>query len=218
MSYPADEAKSIDEKSPKAAVAQPGFSTSSAYFETRKIEKIDDDTWRVNPSLGAYAISLAFALMGLGVFGLWIASTFTAFEGPGSLPLLVIGALFVVAGIAYYHSSNEQIIIHRQRGISFIQAWHPSAPLDTQNVAVHIPVADITAIQYLSREVKRRTNRNRRSSHYTEFLVNACTSDGQSHTVLTTLKESNSKHLAEVLAELFSVPAIGSATTDNMSS
>jgi len=179
---------------------------SSASFETRKVQIVDEQTLRIKPTLRSLAFSLLFILLGLGLAGFWAASTFSTFDGPGSIPLLLIGVLFAATGFWSYRSGNEQVLIHHDTGAAFIRSWRPTMPLDTAALFKHIKAQDITAIQMISHDVKFRSNRSKRSNSYTEYQVNLCTADGERHNVFITLKSDNSETLGKVLASLFNVP------------
>lgn len=179
---------------------------ASSNFETRRIESVNNDTLRIKPTIGSLAFSLLFVFLGLVLGGLWAASTFTTFEGPGSFPLLLIGVLFLVAGLGIYRSSNEQVLVNRDVGVAFMRSWHPSISLETTSVYKHVEPQDITAIQTISRVVKHRSNRNKRQSTYTEYQVNLCTSDGTRHNAFITLEADKARTLGDQLAQMFSVP------------
>ena len=179
---------------------------ASQNFESRKIQIIDDVTLRIKPSLMALAFCLMFALPGVVLIGLWVATSFTAFDGPGSFPMLLIGMLFTAAGLGFYYSSNEQIVVNREAGVAFIRSWHPSVSLDASSVFRHIQPHEISAIQTLSRVVKHRTNRSKRRSRFTEYQVNVCLIDGERHNLLTTLKAEKSDKTGQRMATIFNVP------------
>ncbi len=179
---------------------------ASSNFESRKIQPVDNDTLRIKPTIISLAFSLVFIVLGLGLAGLWAARTFTSFDGPGSIPLLLIGVLFVAAGLATYHSSNEQLVINRDAGVAFLRSWHPSVSLEKTSLFRHIQSQDIIAIQTVSRVVKHRSSKNRRRNSYTEYQVNLCTSGAERHNVFITLKQEKAKELGNQLVQLFDVP------------
>ncbi|MFK7859286.1 MAG: hypothetical protein AB8B64_10705 [Granulosicoccus sp.] len=187
-------------------ISSTALSVSSSNFETRRVQFVNKETLLIRPSIGSLAFSGLFIMLGVGLAGFWVTSTFTAFEGPGSVPLLLIGVLFVAAGLWTYYGSNEQLVFNRTTGAAFIRSWRPSVPLDTTFVFRHIPSQDIIAIQTISRVVKHRTNRSRRSSSYTEYQVNVCTSDHERHNALVTLKSKKAEALGVRLSQMFSVP------------
>lgn len=182
------------------------LSISSANFESRKFRSIDDNTLHVSPTVGSLAFSLIFLLLGLGLAGLWIAGMFTSFDGPGWMPALLVGLLFFVVGLATYHKSNEQVIINRDVGIAFMRSWHPSPPLDMASVSKHLQANEIIAVQTISRIVRHRTNRSKRSSTFTEYQVNLYTSEDDRQNVFVTLKAERAAQFANQLAQMFSVP------------
>lgn len=181
---------------------------ASANFETRRIQTFSDSTLLIKPTVLSLALCLVFIILGLVVAGLWAASAFTSFEGPGSIPLLFIGALFLAAGLGTYHSRNVQLKISGDTGVDFLRSWNPAASVDDMSSFKHIHTNNITAIQTISRDVKRRSNRNRRSSTYTEFQVNLCTSDATRCNVFVTLKPEKANDLAAKLAHTFDVPQV----------
>lgn len=92
----------------------------SANFETQKFKSVDDVTLRIRPSIASQAFSLLFVIVGIAVLGLWIVSTFTAFEGSDSSLVLLIGAVFIAAGVVTYRQGNTQLIINRDTGAAFV--------------------------------------------------------------------------------------------------
>ena len=193
---------------PTPPIEDVALTLSSANFETRKIQHVSDDTLRIKPTIGALAYSLLFFVLGLILVGLWVANTFSSFNGPGSIPLSLIGLVFSAAGLGLYYSGNEQLIINRAKGVAYLQSWRPSVPLDTAALTKHIEAKDIISIQRVSRVVKRRTNRSRRLNSHTEYQINMCTSDGERHNVIQTLKLENADELGHLLAEMFGVPLV----------
>lgn len=179
---------------------------ASSNFESRRVERIDDNTLRILPTTLARAFSLLFVVLGLVIFGLFLASKFTSFDGPGSIPLLVIGLLFFATGIGAYYDSNEQLVVNRNAGVMVIKSWSPSASVDATSFAKHVHPQDITAIQTISRVVKRRSNRSAKRSSYTEYQVNLRTLNGERHNLFITLKPNKADDLGNELAKLFDVP------------
>lgn len=178
----------------------------SANFESRKFHRIDDDTLRIKPTITSRAFSLLFVVLGLILIGLYAFNTFTAFDGPGSIPLMLIGVMFSAAGLASYYSSNTQLVVNRQIGVAFVQSWRLSVPLDTRFVKRQVGVQDIIGIQTVSRVVKHRSNRNTRLSSYTEYQVNLCTSNTERQNLFITLKSEKADELANQLIDIFNVP------------
>lgn len=176
---------------------------ASSNFESRSVHIINDETLRIKPTVASLAFSFVFVLLGLGLAVLWGLSTFTDFDGPGSVPLLLIGVLFAAAGLGSYYSSNEQLVINREAGVAFIRSWRPSASPDTSLMSKHIKVADISAIQTISRTVKHRSSKRRNS--YTEYQVNVCVGDEERHNVFITLKQEKAEELGRRLSTLFGV-------------
>jgi len=195
------------------AITDTALPVTSWNFETRRVQAVGNDTLRIKPGIMALAFCGVFVLLGLGLSGLWAASVFTAFDGPGSVPLLLIGVLFAAAGLWTYHSSNEQLIINRNTGAAFTRSWKLSVPLDATSVFKHIPRQEIIAIQMTSRVVKHRTNRSRRSSSYTEYQINLCALGTERHNVLITLKPKKAEQLGLQLSRMFGVPLISHQET-----
>ena len=178
----------------------------SVNFESRRIQRESDETLLIKPSLASLAFSLLFVILGLILIAFYLASTFTTFGGPGSIPLMLLGLLFVAAGLASYHSTNQQLIINREVGVVFMQSWSPSVSLDTTSVKTHVKRQDIVSIQTISRVVKHRSNRSTRRATYTQYQVNLCTSDAKRHNLFVTLKPERAETLANDLTRLFNVP------------
>ena len=191
-------------------ISDVALTLSSANFETRKIQHVGDDTLRIKPTIGSMAFSLLFVVVGMGLIGLWFANTFTSFNCPGSIPLSLIGLVFCAAGLGLYYSGNEQLVINRETGVAYLQSWRPSVPLNTAALSKHIEAKDIFTIQYVSRVVKRRSNKSRRLNSYTEYQINLCTSDGERHNVIQTLKLEKAEELGHQLARVFGVPLVNS--------
>lgn len=178
----------------------------SANFETRKVQHVDIETVRITPTVGSRAFSLLFVILGLAIFALYVASQYTSFEGPASIPLLLVGVLFFATGVGVYYDGNEQVVISRHAGVVFIRSWHPSASLESVSFAKHVQPKDITAVQSVSRVVKRRSNRNSRRANYTQYQVNLCSADSERHNLFITLKSKKADDLAKQLAQMFDVP------------
>lgn len=190
----------------RPASADTALLVASSNFESRRVQAVDNDTLRIKPTVISLAFCLVFIVLGLGLAGLWAANTFTSFAGPGSIPLLFIGVLFLAAGLGIYHSNNEQLVINRDAGVAFVKSWHPSASLDKTSLFKHIQSQDIMAIQTISRVVKHRSSKSKRRSTYTEYQVNLCTLDAERHNVFITLKSEKAKDLGNKLAQMFGVP------------
>jgi hypothetical protein len=188
------------------APADTALAVDSSHFESRKIQTIDSGTLLIKPTIAALAFSLLFVFLGLAVAAVWAASTMTSFEGPDSIPLLLIGVLFIVAGLGTYYSSNEQLLINHDTGAGFIRSWHPAVSSDNASTYKQLLAQDIVAIQTVSRPVKRRSNRSTRSNSYTEYQVNLCTTDNERHNAFKTLKAENADNLASQLALMFGIP------------
>ncbi|MFK8080703.1 MAG: hypothetical protein AB8B97_10490 [Granulosicoccus sp.] len=187
------------------AIALPVTSWS---FETRKVQCVDIDTLRVKPGAFALAFSALFVVLGLALAAFWFAARFTAFEGPGSIPLLLIGVLFVAAGLWTYHGFNEQVIVNRTTGVAFMRSWSLSMPPDSSRLSQGIAAQEIIAIQMISRVVKHRSNRSRRGSSYTEYQVNLCDADNERHNTLISLKPEKAEAFGSQLAQMFDVPLV----------
>ncbi len=179
---------------------------ATSYFESRKIQTLSGDALRIKPTLMSLGYSLVFIVLGLILVGLWVANTVSSFDGPGSVPLALVGVLFLVAGLGIYYGHNEQILIDRDSGVAFFKSWRPSVSAEKTSVSKHLAPHDIIAIQTISRIVKHRSSRNKRRSTYTEFQVNVCTVDESRHNVFVTLKVQKAKNLADQLAQMFNVP------------
>ena len=177
----------------------------SANFETQTFQPVDDTTLRIRPSIASQAFSLLFAIVGMALFGLWIVSTFTDFEGSDSFLLLLIGAVFIAAGVVTYREGNTQLIINRDTGVAFVRSWWPSIPLDTRRLYRHIKTQDIIAVQTASRIVESTRSRTGKVSRYTQIQVNLCTADGERHNVFVTLKPELAEDLAAHFARIFNV-------------
>lgn len=198
----------MSDKEPTSLIPTVALTLSSANFETRKVQHVSDDTLRIKPTIGSLVFSLLFVVVGLCLTGFWFASTFASFNGPGSIPLLLIGLVFSAAGLGLYYSGNEQLVINRETGVAYLQSWRPSVPLETTALTKHIEAKDITTIQRVSRVVKRRSNKSRRLNSYTEHQINLCTSDGERHNVIQTLKPKKADELGTQLARIFGVPLV----------
>lgn len=178
----------------------------SSHFESRKMQAIDNNTLLIKPTISALAFSLLFVLLGVGIAAVWTVSRITPFEGPDSIPLLLIGALFIVAGLGTYYSSNEQLLINHDNGAEFIRSWRPAIPNASTSAYKQLRPHEIAAIQTISRSVKRRSNRSARSNSYIQYQVNLCTTDHERHNAFITLKPESAEALANKLAKMFSVP------------
>ena len=178
----------------------------TSHFESRKIQPADDGSLLIKPTIAALAYGLLFVLLGLAIGALWSISRFTSFEGPDSSPLLLIVALFLVAGLATYFSNNEQVLINHSDGVKFIRSWRPAVSAQESSHYKLVPAQDIVAIQTVSRFIKRRSNRGKRNGSYTEYQVNLCTQDNLRHNVFITLKPESAEQLAQRIALLFNVP------------
>lgn len=198
----------MSDSRPITPIPDVALTLASANFETRKIQRIGDDTLQIKPTIGSLAFSLLFVVVGMVLVGLWFASTFASFNGPGSIPLSLIGLVFCAAGLGFYYSGNEQLVINRETGVAYLQSWRPSIPLRTAALTKRIEAKDIITIQRISRVVKRRTNKSRRLNSYTEYQINLCTSDGERHNVIQSLKLEKADELGHQLAEIFGVPLV----------
>jgi hypothetical protein len=125
-----DVLKMMTENTNMPTPADTALLVTSSNFESRRIQPVNNDTLRIKPTVVSLAFSLVFIILGLVLAGLWAANTFTSFDGPGSIPLLFIGVLFVVAGLGIYHSNNEQLVINRDAGVAFVRSWSLSVSLD----------------------------------------------------------------------------------------
>lgn len=179
---------------------------ASYNFESRKIQVIDEVTIRIKPSVFALVFCLLFALPGIAMVLLWMATTFTIFDGPGSFPMLLLGLLFTAAGVGFYYSINEQAILNRESGIAFIRSWRPSVSINTNAVFRRIEPQEISAIQTVSRVVRHRSNRSMQRSRYTEYQVNVCLVDDERENLFITLKAEKSEKTAKRMAAIFQVP------------
>lgn len=180
----------------------------SSNFESLKVVSVDNDTIRINPTIGSLAFGALFALIGLGLVAYWGGATFGILDDTGVTLLLIFGLLFVAVGVLIYRGSNKQVVINREVGVAFIKSWSPAGSLDSSAVSKHIKPNEIVAIQGASRLVeshKRKGNRNR-SNSYVQHQVNLFTSDKKRHNVYVTLKPENAENLGSKLAALFSVP------------
>lgn len=183
------------------------LTVASTNFETRKFQWIDDSTVWIKPTLFALAYSWVFLLLGVVLIGLWVARSFTLFEGPGSPPLALIGVLFVVAGLVIYYTHNEQIFIEKDTGVYFKKTWLIfSSKTELSKSYRHVPVENLDTIQYLSHEVKHRTNRARRRSTYTEYQVNLCCKAGERYNLFFTLNSSKADKCALEISALLGLP------------
>ncbi len=186
--------------------ASSALDVKSANFEKRKFQRINDKTILIKPSTTSLAFSLVFVVLGLSIGALYLLSKFTAFDGPASVPLLLLGALFLVTGLGTYYDGNEQLVISRETGVAFIRSWHLSASAKPAALKKHVKPQDITAIQTISRLVKSRTNKSTRLASYTEYQVNLCLLDNERYNVFVTRKVKKAEDLARELAQLFDVP------------
>ncbi len=186
--------------------ASSALDVKSANFEKRKFQRINDKTILIKPSTTSLAFSLVFVVLGLSIGALYLLSKFTAFDGPASIPLLLLGALFLVTGLGTYYDGNEQLVISRETGVAFIRSWHLSASAKPAALKKHVKPQDITAIQTISRLVKSRTNKSTRLASYTEYQVNLCLLDNERYNVFVTRKVKKAEDLARELAQLFDVP------------
>ncbi len=179
---------------------------ASYNFESRKIQIIDAVTLLIKPSVFALVFCLLFALPGIVMVLLWMATTFTIFDGPGSFPMLLLGLLFTAAGMGFYYSINEQAVLNRESGIAFIRSWRPSVTFNSNAVFRHIKPQEISAIQIVSRVVRHRSNRSVRRSRYTEYQVNVCLVGDERENLFITLKAEKSEKTAKRVAAMFQVP------------
>ena len=186
--------------------ASSALDVKSANFEKRKVQRINEETLHIKPSTTSLAHSLVFVLLGLIIGGLYLVSEFTAFDGPASVPLVLLGVLFLVTGLGTYYDGNEQLVISRETGVAFIRSLYPSASAKPTAVKKHVKPQDIIAIQTISRLVKNRTNKSARLASYTEYQVNLCLLDNERCNVFVTRKVQKAEDLAYELAQLFDVP------------
>ena len=193
------------------------LSVPSSNFESRKFKQINEQTLRIQPSIGSLLFSLLFFLIGAGLIGVWAASTFSSFEGSNSIFLLLVGITIAALGLGFYRSSNEQLIVNRETGAAFIRSWWPSVPLNTKSMFRHISPQQIDAVQLVSRVVTRTSTNRSRSGHqrgrktsrsYTEFQVNLCTSDDERHNALVTLKFEKAEKVGALLAQILEVQLV----------
>ena len=175
-------------------------------FESRKVHFINESMYCVKPSIFALAFCLLFALPGVLMVTLWIATALGVITGPGSFPMLLLGLLFTAAGIGLYYSINEQVILEKKSGIAFIQSWLPSGLSDSKNVFKRVVPEEMSAVQAVSRLVKHRSNRSIRRSSYTEYQVNVCLVTGERRNLFITLKPERAEKFAECAALLYQVP------------
>ncbi|MFT4728934.1 MAG: hypothetical protein ACI9UN_003447 [Granulosicoccus sp.] len=196
----------MTKKTNLTASADAALAVDSSHFESRKIQTIDSRTLLIKPTIATLAFSLLFVFLGLAVAAVWAVSTMTSFEGPDSIPLLLIGVLFIVAGLGTFYSSNEQLLINNNTGAGFIRSWYPAVSSEKASTYKQLLAQDIVAIQTVSRPVKRRSNRSKRSNSYTEYQVNLCTADDERHNAFITLKSEKADQLGSQLANLFNVP------------
>lgn len=187
------------------AATDTALAVDPSHFESRKVQTTDDGSLLIKPTVAALAFSMLFVGLGLTIAALWSASTFTSFEGPDANPLLLIAALFLIAGLATYYSNNEQLLINRSAGAKFIRSWRPAASAEQASSYKLLPPEEIIAVQTVSRLVKRRSNRSKRS-RYTEYQVNLCTKDNERHNAFITLKAEKAQELGTQIAQLFDVP------------
>ena len=180
----------------------------TAKFETRKVEFTSNDSITIKPTWLSLAYSLIFITLGAVLASLWIAKKFTEFGGPGSVPVLLLGILFAVAGLGIYYSNNEHVLINKKDGFFYAKSWWPSVTVLNSSQAKRVQATDVVSVQSIARDVKHRTNRNRRRSTYTEYQVNVYVGDRLRHNVFVTLREQKANALAEKLVEFFGVPRL----------
>lgn len=196
----------MSENTKLTASADTAMAVDSSHFESRKIQTIDSNTMLIKPTIAALAFSLLFVLLGVGIAVVWTVSTVTSFEGPDSIPLLLIGGLFIVAGLGTYYTHNEQLLINHVNGAAFIRSWRPVLSSAKTSAYKQLLPHDIVAIQTISSSVKRRSNRSARSNSYIQYQVNLCMADDERHNAFITLKPEIADALANQLAKMFSVP------------
>ena len=180
----------------------------SSNFESQKVVLVDNDTLRINPTIGSLGFGALFALIGLGLVGFWAAATFGSLDDSGGALMLIVGLAFVAVGLLIYRGSNKQVVINKEVGVAFIKSWSPAGSLDRSAVIKHLEPDEIVAIQSTSRVVESRNRKNRktRKTAYTQHQVNILTSDEKRHNVFVTLKPENADNVANSLAALFNLP------------
>lgn len=181
---------------------------ASTNFESRRIQRLNENMLCVKPTLLSLAYSGVFVFLGCVLVGLWGAQILTTFEGPGSLPLAFIGLLFISAGMGIYYTHNEQVLVARDQGVQFRRSWRLGNISDNGPSYKTIDIRYIEKIQLLSHSVKHRTNRNKRRSTYVEFQVNVCCAEQDRYNLFITKKSDQAEKFANQVSALLDVPLV----------
>lgn len=204
-----------------SAQSDVALSLPSSNFESHKFKQINEQTLRIQPSIGSLLFSLVIFLIGAVLISVWAASAFSSLKGSNSIFLLLAGIAFAALGLGSYRSSNEQLIVNRETGAIFIRSWWPSVPLNTKSMFRHILPQDVNAIQLVSKVVTKTTTNRSRSGHqsgrkttksYTEFQVNLCTSDDERHNAIVTLKFEKAEKVGVLLAQILKAQLVNHVT------
>lgn len=179
---------------------------ASMNFESKRYSRLDKNSVCVKPTVLALGYSFLFLVLGSSLIALWLARTFTSFEGPGSLPLALIGLLFLFSGFVIYYNHNEQVLIEKDSGVHFKRSWRFNSLTDRTASHLSFLPDKVEKLQLLSHVVKHRSNRSRRRNSYTQTQVNLVARSGDRHNLFMTLKPERAVEFAEQISQLLEVP------------
>ena len=179
---------------------------ASNSFESKRFLRVSDNSIGVKPTLFALCYSFLFIFLGFTLIALLLFRTFTSFDGPGSLPLALIGLLFLFTGFVIFYNHDEQVLIEKGKGVNFKRSWRLNNLFDRSAYQQSYRSEDVEKVQLLSHGVKHRSNRSKRRNSYIEYQVNLVLKGGDRRNLFITLKSARAVEFAERASSLLEVP------------
>ncbi len=187
-------------------IADAPLEVASTSFESKRFVQLNEDSVCVKPTVFALGYSFLFLILGFALIALWLLRTLTSFDGPGSLPLALIGILFLFTGFVIFYNHDEHVLVEKGIGVHFKRSWRVNSLFDRSAYRMSFSPEDVEKVQLLSHVVKHRSNRSKRRNSYTEYQVNLITKGGDRRNLFITLKPARADEFAEQVSLLLEVP------------
>lgn len=179
---------------------------ASTSFESKRYLQVSDNCICVKPTVFALGYSFIFIILGITLVALFLFRTFTSFDGPGSVPLALVGLLFLFTGFVIFYNHDEQVLIEKHKGVQFKRSWRFNNLFDRAVGQQSLSSEAVEKVQLLSHVVKHRSNRSKRRNSYVEYQVNLVADNGDRRNLFITLKPARAAEFAEQASSLLEVP------------
>lgn len=187
-------------------ISEAPLDVASTSFESKRFLKVNKNSVCVKPTFFALGYSFIFISLGFTLIALLFFRTFTSFDGPGSLPLALIGLLFLFTGFVIFYNHDEQVFVEKDKGVIFKRSWRFNNLFDKAGYQQSFGFEEIEKLQLLSHVVKHRSNRSKRRNSYVEYQVNLVSKSGDRRNLFLTLKPERAVAFAEEASSLLEVP------------